>query len=125
MTRTSAGRACVATDPVDLALREDPQDPGLGLGRHVADLVEEQGAPVGGFELAGPRLDPGGHAPLDTEQLALQQVPRQRRAVEGDQRRGRAVRGSVEVAREQLLAGARLAPDQDAHPAGATRAACS
>ncbi len=107
----------MAADAVDLALREDAQDPGLGLGRHVADLVEEERAAVGGLELAGAGVDPGRDAAFDPEELALEQVAGQRSAVEGHQRFVRPVGGGVEIAREQLFAGARLAADEHADPA--------
>ncbi len=81
----------VAADAVDLALGEDAQDPGLGLGRHVADLVEEEGAAVGGLELAGAGVDPGGDAALDPEELALEEIAGQGGAVEGHQRLFRTV----------------------------------
>ncbi len=51
-----------AAHPEDLLLLQHAQDLGLGLGRHVADLVEEEGALVGLLEFARPGVDPGGHA---------------------------------------------------------------
>ena len=56
-------------------------------GRHLADLVEEDGAAVGGLEQAAlllPRV--GERAPLVAEQLALEQLLGQRRAGDVDER---------------------------------------
>ena len=47
------------------------------------------------------------------EELRLQQLGRDRAAVDRDERPVRAVTRAVDVARDQLLAGAALAPDQD------------
>ena len=37
----------VPANPVELAIGQYPQQPGLGVRRHVADLIEEQGAAIG------------------------------------------------------------------------------
>ncbi len=80
------GMRDVTAEPVHLALLENPQDPRLGFQRHVADLVQKEGAPVGGLELAGSRLDARGDPLFDAEQLRLDEVPRKRGAVQRDQR---------------------------------------
>ena len=69
-----------AADRHELARLQHAQQPGLGLERHVADLVEEQRAALGLLEppdLA--RIGAGERALLVTEQLALDQLARDRR----------------------------------------------
>ena len=104
----------VAAEPVDLALLEDAENPGLGVWRHVPDLVEEQRTAVGKLEAARPRLDPGGRTLLDPEELGLEQVARQGGAVERHEGLAGPRRGGMEVAGEDLLAGAGLAANQHA-----------
>src|SRR5207247_11252606 len=77
----------VAADPLELALLQDAQDLGLRLRPHVADLVEEERPAVGDLELALARRDrPREGALLVTEELALDQLARERRAVHLDER---------------------------------------
>jgi hypothetical protein len=52
ITRTSTLIGDVAADAVELALRQHAQQARLQIGRHVADLVEEQRAAVGLLEAA-------------------------------------------------------------------------
>ena len=76
----------------------------------VADLVEEDGAVVGRLELADLELVRPGEGPaLVAEQLALEQLPGHRRAVDLDE--GAVLPGAelVDGPRHQLLAGAGLA----------------
>ena len=55
---------------VELAVGQHPQQTGLQLGRHVADLVEEQRSAVGALELPQPPvLGPGERAALVAERL--------------------------------------------------------
>ena len=80
---------------------------------HLADLVEEDRALVSRLELAGLRLHGAGEgAALEAEQLGLEQVVRERRAVDLDEWLVAAPRRPAEPARHQLLAGARLATDE-------------
>ena len=84
------------------------QQPGLGLERHVADLVEEQGAALGLLEppdLA--RIGAGERALLVTEQLALDQLARDRRHVDRDERPAAALAVVVDRLGDQFFAGAR------------------
>jgi hypothetical protein len=68
---------------------------------------------VGELELARLVLDRAGEgAALEPEELRLEQLRRQRRAVHLDERRVAARRGVVHAARDQLLAGAALAADE-------------
>ena len=62
---------------LDLLALEGPQQLGLQGGRHVADLVEEEGAPAGELELARALAHAAGHAAGDAEHLGLQEVGRE------------------------------------------------
>ena len=109
--RHRAGRP----DPGHHAFLEDPEDLGLGREGHVADLVEEQGSPVGQLELPGPIGKGPGEASFHmAEELALDQLRGNRGAVHFDEGLFPAGRVLVQGAGDQLLAGAVLAPDQ--HP---------
>ena len=58
----------VSTHPVELLVGQHPQQPRLEIGRHVPDLVEEQGAPVRLLEApAVPGVRPGERASLVAE----------------------------------------------------------
>ena len=95
------------------AVLEHPQQLGLGRQRHVADLVQEQGAAVGELELALLGGVGAGEGALDVaEELGLDQGLRQGGAIDGDEAPPRAFREPVQGARHQLLAGAGLAQDQ-------------
>ena len=86
--------------------------------RHVADLVEEERALVGGDEEAALVGDGAGERALGVaEELALEQRLGDRAAVDRDEGLVRARARAVDRAREQLLAGAALALDQDARVA--------
>ena len=68
----------VGANPLELALLEDAQQLGLGAQRHLADLVEEDGALVGAFEAALAHGHGAGEgALLVAEQLCLEQGLRQ------------------------------------------------
>ena len=101
-----------AADAGELALLEDAQQLRLEVERHVGDLVEEERARRRGLELADAALDGAGEgAALVAEQLALEQLVGNRRAVDGDE--GSAPVGVVvDGAGDQLLAGAGLALDE-------------
>ena len=104
----------VTADRHELALLQDAQQPGLRLERHVADLIEEQGAALGLLEPAhAARVGAGERALLVPEQLALDQFARDRRHVDGDERPALALAEIVQRLGDQLLAGAGLAGDQD------------
>ena len=87
----------------------------LGLQRrlHLADLVQHQRAAVRLLELADARRRGAGEgAALVAEQLALEELGRQRRAVHLHERPVAPRRALVDGARDQLLADAALAADQ-------------
>ena len=102
-----------AAEPLQLAFLQHPQQLGLKLRRNIADLVQEQSAAVGLLEAALALVDRAGERPLLVpEQLRFQQVVRQRRAVQLEQRPAGARRVVVDGAGDQLLAGAGFAPHQ-------------
>ncbi|MCY1350908.1 hypothetical protein D9M69_371540 [compost metagenome] len=103
----------VPADPVELAVGQHAQQAGLGVGRHVADLVEEQGAAVGLLEAsAALRGGTGEGALLVAEQFGFHQVLGNRRHVQRDERLGRARAVAVQGVGDQFLAGAGFAVDQ-------------
>src|SRR4029077_4301641 len=76
-----------AADSRKGAILQDVKQLGLELRVKIADLVEKDGSVIGRFELADLELmRPGEGAALMAEQLALQQILRNRRAVDGDVR---------------------------------------
>ena len=84
------------------------------IGSQLADLVEEQRASIGLLEVAPALADRPGEAALDvTEELALEELGRNRRHVDGDERLIAARTQRVRRPGEQLLARARLAADED------------
>ena len=95
-----------------LALLEHAQGARLGLGRHVAHLVEEECAFVGVTKQAGPRpLGPRVGAVHVPEQLGFDQGFGDRPAIHGNEAAS-ATRALVDRARDQLLARAGLAEQQ-------------
>jgi hypothetical protein len=113
ISRTSTTVGARAADALDLAGLDRAQELGLRLEREVADLVEEERAGVGELELALLRLHRAGErALLVAEELALDQVLRDRGAVELDERTLRAAAAEVDRARDQVLARSVLAGDQ-------------
>jgi hypothetical protein len=100
-------------DRLDLPLLQRAQQLDLDVQRDLADLVEEQGAGVGLDEATLARARGAGEgALLVAEQLALEDRLRQRGAVGRDQLARGAGAVLVDVAGEQLLAGAALAEQQ-------------
>ena len=77
---------CLRADGIDLAVLQGAQQLHLGVERQLADLVEEQRAPVGFEEFADAFLDGAGEgALLVAEQDALDQVLGDRAAIDGDE----------------------------------------
>src|SRR6185436_11579341 len=102
-----------AADAPHLLALEHAQELGLHRERQLADLVEEHRAAVRALERAGVRVGGAGErAALVAEQLALDQVRRDRAAVEHDERALLARRVVVQRLGDQLLARAGLAGDQ-------------
>ena len=74
-------------DALEGALLEEAQELALDVERQIADLVEEQRAALGELDLAGDAaIGAGERAALVAEELALDELRRQRRAVDGDER---------------------------------------
>ena len=97
----------------DLPVLEHAQQLDLDVQRHVADLVEEQGAVVGRLEQAGIALDRAGERALDVaEQLGFEQRLRDGGAVDRDERPVAVGAGPVDGDGQQFLAGAALAADE-------------
>src|SRR6516225_4480117 len=97
----------------DFAVIEEAEQFGLEVEAHLADLVEEQraaGSATDESELVA--VGAGKGAAAVAEQLALEQLARNGRAVEGDERPLSAVGEVVNRPRENLLAGAALACDK-------------
>ena len=81
---------------------------------HRPDLVEEDGAGRGRLELALGRVERAGErALLVAEELAADELLGDRAGVHGDERAVAAAASVVDRARDELLAGAALADDQD------------
>ena len=109
----------VAAQPREGPVLEHVEQLGLERQRHLADLVQEDGAAVGLLEAAelpafGAREGPA----LVAEQLALQQVARHRRAVDLDERPVPPRRRAVQRLGDHLLAHPRLAEDEGRHVGG-------
>ena len=103
----------LGADGVDLALLQRAQQLHLRIERQFADLVEEQRAAVGLGELAGVLLGGAGEgALLVAEQDGLDEVLRQRAAIDGDERPAAPLRPALDRAGEQFLADAGFALDQ-------------
>ena len=104
-----------AADRLDHLLLQRPEHLRLRLQAHVADLVQEERAAIRQLELAAPIRDCAGKRPLDVaEQLRLDQLLRDRRAVDFDERPVPPAAHRVYRARDQLLPRPVLAVDQDA-----------
>ena len=102
-----------AADALDLPLLDRAQQLRLQVEPQVADLVEEQRAAGRQLELAELLLVRAGErAALVAEERALDELVRDRRHVDRDERRVAAARLPVQQPREQLLAGPALAEDQ-------------
>lgn len=102
-------------EPLDLAFLQEAQQARLAFDRHVADFVEKQRAAVRRFDPArAPLVRAGERAALIAEQLRLQQVMRNRAAIDRDERPLAADGALVDRERRQFLAGSRLARDEHA-----------
>ena len=103
-------------DALDDLVLQEAQQLDLQRMRQIADLVEEQRALIGALDLADGLLHRAGEgAALVAEQLAFQQVLRDRAAVDGDERLLGARPEVVQRLRQRLLAGAAFAQQQHRH----------
>src|SRR5712692_10057323 len=109
----------VAADRPVLALLQDTQQLGLEIRRHLADLVQQQRAALRHLEqdfLVHRRA--GERALLVAEELRLDEILRDGRAVDLDERPFGALAVVVHRVGDQLLAGAVLALDENVRFAG-------
>ena len=115
MTRTSTLMGCVAPTGDEALFVERAQHLGLRLEAHVADFVEKKRAAVGAFESAAFFRRPAGDGAVPiAEELALDEVLGDGRAVQLDEDAVAAQALRVDGARDELLAGAGFAIDQHA-----------
>src|SRR5439155_23636286 len=112
-----ATNAAVA-DAAELAFLEHAEEPALHRGARVADLVQEQGAPVREFEETGPVGVGAGEGALRMpEELTLDQGIGDRGEVVGKERTLGAGTLAMERPRDQLLPRSRLAVHEYRRPA--------
>ena len=103
----------VAAHPVELAVSQYAQQAGLRLCRHVADLIQKQGAAIGLLKATAALYGSTGEgALLVTEQLGFHQVFRNRCHVQGDEGVARARAVAVQGVGDQLFTGTGFAVDQ-------------
>ena len=113
------GHGRVAAERLHLAGLEGAQQLRLHGLRHLGDLVEEDRAGAGRTQDPLPAsLGAGEGAALVAEQLALDHALRHRRQVHGQERLVAIGAQVVDEPRHDLLAGARLARDQDQRAGG-------
>ncbi len=104
----------VAAQAVDGAFLQETQQARLTLERQIADFIEKHGAAVSGFDAPYSALIRAREgAALVAEQLGLQQMRRNRTAVDGDERRVTTRRVRVNRRRRQLLARTGFTGDKD------------
>ena len=102
-----------AADPLDLRFLDRAEQLGLDVRLQLADLVEEQRAAVGQFELPELLAHGPGERPLFVpEQRRLDELRGDGRQVHGHERAVGAPGLAVDHPREQLLAGSALAQDE-------------
>src|SRR5690606_22703760 len=102
-------------DPLVLVLLQHAQQLALQIERNLAHLVEEDRAAVRELKPAHPVPMRAGKRALHVpEELALEQLVRDRRAVDLDERTLAARAARVDHVRDELLADARFALDQHA-----------
>ena len=103
----------MSADAVEMPVRQDAQQPGLQIERHVADFIEEQRAALGLLETAAAHgLRAGEGAALMAEQFGFQQILRDCRGIQGNEGLRRARTVFMQRPRHQILAGAGFAGNQ-------------
>src|SRR5882762_389714 len=112
-TDTRANRL-MAANPIESSVRQYAQQARLQLGRHIADLIQEQGAAFGLLEATPPQsLCPREGATLVPEELRFQKVFWHCRGIYCDEWLVCARAVTVQRARDELLACPGLAGDQN------------
>ena len=100
-------------DRVDLAFLQRAQQLDLQIERQFADFVEKQRAAIGLEEFSDVLFGGAGEgALLVAEQNRLDEIGRQRAAIDRDEGLAAAIRGALNGARDDLLADAGFALDQ-------------
>ena len=95
-----------STNAFDGALLQKPQELDLQRKRNIAHFIEKQRTAISQFDLAFGCLDGTGESTLlMTEQLALEQIFGNSRAVDGNERALSAAAAIVDAPRQQFLAG--------------------
>ena len=103
------------SDSLDHPGLDEPQQLDLKLDLHFTNLVEEQRAAIGGLGSADPVLDCSGEGAFDmAEQFALEQVLRNRAAIDRDESLVPAARFRVQRLGGHFLARPAFAGDEDA-----------
>src|SRR5207237_153845 len=105
--------AAIAADALDDEVLDRAQQLCLRRRGQIRDFVEEQGSTVGRLELSAPAADAGGRSFLDSEQLGLEQGLDQRGAIDRDERPAAPQAAVVDLSRDELLADATLALEQN------------
>ena len=114
MTRTSTSIVRGLPSRSILTVLEHAKQLRLEFERQLADLVEKERAAVGELEAAHLRgVRTGERAALTSEELALDQRARQRRAVDDHERPIAPAAATMNRPGQQFLAGAGLAEEQD------------
>ncbi len=104
---------------MDLVVFQEAQELCLNLRADVPYLVQEEGAARGGADDARERDVGTGVGPFPVaEQLALQHVARDSRAIERQERALGAIRCPVDGPRQHFFAGAGLSGDQNGQGSG-------
>ena len=103
----------IAAHALEFTLLQHAQELGLDMGRHLADLIEQNGTPVSQLETPlalGQRA--GESALFVAEELALDEILRDGRAVDLDERPVGPGALAIDGPRHQLLAGAAFTLDE-------------
>src|SRR5690606_24282601 len=80
------GHRLASADPLERSLLEEPKELALHVVREIADLVEEERAPLRELHLAGhAAVRAGEGAALVAEELALDELHGERRPVDDDE----------------------------------------
>src|SRR5436309_5045627 len=112
-TDTRANRL-MAANPIESSVRQYTQQACLQLGRHIADLIQEQGAAFGLLEATPSQsLRPRESTTLVPEELRFQKVFWHRRSIYCDEWLVCARAMAVQRSRHEFLACSGLAGDQD------------
>ena len=106
----------LSADAVILAVLQHAQQTHLQIRRHVADFIEEQRAAFGLLKAAlSRRLRASERAAFVTEQFRFEQIFRDRRRVDGDERFAFAQAVFVQRARHEFFASTGFAGDEHGH----------